>query len=142
MLDKLAREREQVDATLYEQAQAAAKRAKQRLWDMSAPTQTSDAQIFSERFSSDASSGAVADAALRSDRWDDSLEPTSVGRATSDEAAGEQAGDSMREVPAEPSHPDSGATRSEQPTPDARIKRIVDEVGPVKITWRSRRKQS
>ena len=142
MLDKLAREREQVDATLYEQAQAAAKRAEQRLWDMSAPTQTSDAQIFSERFSSDASSGAVADAALRSDRWDDSLEPTSVGRATSDEAAGEQAGDSMREVPAEPSHPDSGAARSDQPTPDARIKRIVDEVGPVKITWRSRRKQS
>ncbi|MFP7707380.1 hypothetical protein [Trueperella sp. LYQ141] len=58
-----------IGPTLYDRLAAEARRVEQRLWDMSAPPAHDEALIYSERSSSDASSQAVADAALRSDRW-------------------------------------------------------------------------
>lgn len=231
VLHNLAREREQVGTTLYDQAKAAAKRAEQRLWEMSAPKEASDARIFSERFSSDVSSDAVADAALRSDRWESGAEARAEqtdAAADADAAAAEQTGAAAdadaaakqaraatdtnvatteqtdataeanaaaveavkqvaeeqvaRQTNTEPDASDESAesadaapsgaaesavesgtsglsaettpetfeshespsesSESENPTPDPRMQRIVEEVGPVKIMWSSLRKRS
>ncbi len=145
MLEKLAREREDVGTTLFDQAQAAAKRAEQRLWDMSAPKTSSDAYIFSERFSSDASSDAVADAALLSDRWDEKTEEASHVRMDVDpeeDARSVIAEPVEHQVPNASDAKDVPSPEPDRPEPDPRMQRIVAEVGPVTITWHSRRKGS
>ncbi|QOR48091.1 hypothetical protein INS90_01990 [Trueperella pecoris] len=71
MWARLEKNRKDVGVTMYDLLKAESKRAEQRLWDMSAPKAENNAQIFSERFSSEVSSEAVADAALKSDRWDE-----------------------------------------------------------------------
>ncbi len=70
----LEKNRQDVGMTMYDLLLAESKRAEQRLWDMSAPKDRS-ATIFSERASSEASSEAVAQAAVKSDRWDSGLVP-------------------------------------------------------------------
>ncbi|VEI13642.1 hypothetical protein [Trueperella bialowiezensis] len=131
-LDKLERERQDTGTTLFEQVKAAVKRPEQRLWDMSAPKRDSDARIYSEQDSSRRSSDAVADAALKSDRWVDE-NPRSGGSAP--EATPEQ--------PAvEPDAGQAQSDASEALTPDPRIQRVVGDVGAVTITWKSRRRRS
>ncbi|QOR45997.1 hypothetical protein [Trueperella pecoris] len=164
MWARLEKNRKDVGVTMYDLLKAESKRAEQRLWDMSAPKAENNAQIFSERFSSEASSEAVADAALKSDRWDE--RSAAVSDPSQIVPAPRRVGPEATVVPearaehrAEPrpehrvesrlesrtdqrtertaaEHPRSEAA----PTPDPRMQRIVAEIGVAKLTWRSRRK--